>query len=368
MATPNRFAGVKKVRVESPDGESVELDARHAVAVCTGSEAMFPDIPGLKEAKPWTPREATSSSVLPKHLIIMGAGAVGCEMATAYSWFGAKVTVIAITEEILPRFAEQAGKIVRENLSSRGVVFHLATKVTAAKRTKKGSVEITMENGVTVSGDEVLVATGRKPSTGDVGLETLGLPTDGTSIVVDDSLCVGSVPGNWLYAIGDVNGRSPLTHMCKYQGRIAGDTIVARVKGRFGEGQKNIAWGKFSATADHDAIPQVVFTDPVVASVGLTSSAAKKAGRSVREVAVDLTTVGSLLHGDEQHGWAQWIVDSSSNKLLGATFVGRDVEDLLHASTVAVVGGVTLDRLVHAVPSFPTMTEVYLNLIDAAGV
>jgi len=114
-------------------------------------------------------------------------------------------------------------------------------------------------------------------------------------------------------------------------------------------------------------VPQVVFTDPIVASVGLTSAAAKAAGRSVREIAVPFMIPGSILHADGYTGWAQWIVDPASNTLLGATFVGRDVADLLHASTVAVAASVTLGRLVHAVPSFPTMTEVYLTLIDAAG-
>ena len=360
--------GVKRVKVESFDGESVELDARHAVAVCTGSEVVFPDVPGLKEAKPWTPREATSSSTLPRHLIVMGAGAVGSEMATAYASFGAKVTVITNTKEILPRLPSQAAKIVRENLSSRGVSFHLATKVTAVKRTKEGTIEATLENGETVSGDELLVATGRRARTEGIGLETVGLRIDRTPIAVDESLCVESVPGNWLYAVGDVNGRSPLTHMCKYQGRIAGEAIVARANGRLDEGQKNVPWGRFSATADREAIPQVVFTDPIVASVGLTSSQAKENSGPVREIEAALTTVGSLLHGDEQHGWAQWLLDEKSRKLVGATYVGRDVEDLLHASTVAIVGGITVDRLAHAVPSFPTMTEVYLNLIDAVGV
>jgi dihydrolipoamide dehydrogenase len=362
------IVGTRKVMVASEDGESVELQARHAVAICTGSEVIFPDVPGLKEAKPWTPREATSTSILPEHLIIIGAGAVGCEMATAYSSFGARVTVVTSTKEILPRFDAKAGKMVRESLTSRGAVFHLSTKVSSVNRTSGGHVQVILGNGEVVLGDELLVAAGRRPRTRDVGLDTLGLPTDGTPIAVDESLCVDSIPGRWLYAVGDVNGRATLTHMCKYQGRIAGDTIVARAKGLIGEGQKSAAWDKFSATADRYAVPQVVFTDPIVASVGFTISAAEKAGYSVREVSVPITTVGYLLHRDGQSGWAQWTVDATSNKLLGATLVGRDVEDLLHASTVAIVAGITLDQLAHAVPCFPTMTEVYLNLADAAEV
>ena len=361
------IVGTRKVKVEAWKGDAVELEARHAVAVCTGSEVVFPDVPGLKEAKPWTSREATSASVLPEHLVIMGGGVVGCEMATAYSSFGAKVTLISSTAEILPRLDAEAGRMVRESLTSRGVVFYLSTNVTAVKREPQGSVQVTLSNGKVVSAAELLVATGRRPRTGDVGLEALGLATDGTPIAVNESLCVTSVPGNWLYAVGDVNGRALMTHMSKYQGRIAGNAIVARAKGKSVEPDQSVAWDNFSATADHAAVPQVVFTDPIVASVGLTSAAAKAAGRSVREIAVPFTILGSILHADEYTGWAQWIVDPASNTLLGATFVGRDVVDLLHASTVAIAAGVTLGRLVHAVPSFPTMTEVYLTLIDAAG-
>lgn len=362
-----KIVGIKKVRIEAENQQPVELEARQAVAVCTGSEVVFPNVPGLAEAKPWTPREATSASVVPDHLVIIGGGAVGCEMATAYSSFGAEVTVVSASEEILPRFDTNAGKMVRENLVSRGVVFHMSTTVATVKRTSDGRVQVTLANGKVISAAELLVAAGRKPRTGDVGLEVLGLPTNGTPIDVDESLCVKSVPGNWLYAVGDVNGRALLTHMCKYQGRIAGNAIVARAKGWPDRGQDRTAWDNISATADHVAVPQVVFTDPIVASTGFTLAAAKAAGLSVREVAVQLTTVGSMLHTDKQGGWAQWIVDTATNKLVGATFVGRDVTDLLHASTVAIVGGVPLQRLMHAVPSFPTMSEVYLNLVDAAG-
>ena len=127
-----------------------------------------------------------------------------------------------------------------------------------------------------------------------------------------------------------------------------------------------LPWERTSATADRVALPQVVFTDPQVASVGLTRTAAKKAGRLVREVTAPLKTLGATLRADGyQDGWAQWILDDQG-RVLGATFVGADAADLLHASTVAVVGGLTVERLAHAIACFPTMSEVYLNLIQAA--
>jgi pyruvate/2-oxoglutarate dehydrogenase complex dihydrolipoamide dehydrogenase (E3) component len=360
-----RLTGVKKVEVKAPDGQTVELEALHAVVLCTGSHPLMPDVPGLKETNPWGPREATSASKVPGHLVILGAGAVGCEMATAFSSFGSRVTMITNSDEILPKIDPEGGKLVRESLVARGVQFYLSTKAVRASRKAINSVEVELPNGEIISGTEILIATGRKANTAGIGLEMFGLPTDSSAIPVDESLCVDSVPNRWLYAAGDINGRSPLTHMCKYHSRIASQAIITAARGTH---KSRRDWDEISATADHAAIPQVIFTDPVVASVGLTRTAAQLTGRSVREITAPVWTVGAMIHADGyRNGWAQWIVDGTSNKLLGATFVGEGVTDLLHASTVAIVGGMTLEQLAHAVPSFPALSEVYLNLLEAAG-
>ena len=361
-----KLVGEKRVAVTSKEGETVELTARHAVAVCTGSVPVIPNVPGLKEAKPWTPREATSSSKIPEHLIVVGAGAVGCEMATAYASFGAKVTVISPTMEILPKVDSEAGKLVREELEASGVQFFLQTHITHVERKDDGTIVVTGSPDMKISGSEILIAAGRRPRTDGCGLETFGLPVDGTPIEVDESLGVKSVPGHWLYAAGDINGRAPLTHMCKYEGRIASNAIIQRAKGE--KLPAHTPWGAVSATADRVAIPQVIFTQPAVASVGLTRTTAEKQNKSVRIIETAAVTVGALLHGDTfGQGWAQWVVDNRSNKLLGMTVVGKDVTELIHAATVAVVGGLSLEQLAHAIPCFPTMSEVYLNLADAAG-
>jgi pyruvate/2-oxoglutarate dehydrogenase complex dihydrolipoamide dehydrogenase (E3) component len=161
--------------------------------------------------------------------------------------------------------------------------------------------------------------------------------------------------------------RGPFTHSSKYHGRIAAAAILARLRGEKDAGFSE-PWSTVSATADIAALPQVVFTTPQVASVGLTRKAAKKAGRSVREVTAPVATLGARLRADGyKDGWAQWIIDAETEKVLGATFAGDGVADLLHASTVAVVGGLTVRQLAHAVPPFPTMSEVYLNLLEAVG-
>jgi pyruvate/2-oxoglutarate dehydrogenase complex dihydrolipoamide dehydrogenase (E3) component len=364
-----RIAGVKKVHVQAwGSSERIEYEARHAVAVCTGSGPVIPrGIAGLAEAKPWTPREAVSASSVPAHLVVVGSGPVGCELATAFVGFGGQVTLVAGGGSVLRRFEPEAGRRVREGLREKGVDVKLGTEVVKVERKGDGRVEVELAGGEIVTGSEILVAAGRRPKTTDIGLDTVGLE-DGSVPHVDDTLCVQSVPGEWLYAVGDTNGQAPLTHMGKYSGKVAGDTIAARAKGTLTKEATARAFGPYSATAQHAAYtPQVTFTDPQVASVGLTLVQALKQGNKAKEVAVKMSGPGTFLHAEGYDGWAQWVVDEESHQLLGATFVGRDTADLLHASTVAIVGGVTIERLWHAVPSFPTMSEVYVSLLDACG-
>jgi pyruvate/2-oxoglutarate dehydrogenase complex dihydrolipoamide dehydrogenase (E3) component len=364
-----KVVGERRIIVEN-GSNSVELQARHAVAVCTGSEPIIPEVPGLADAKPWGPRDATSSSIVPDHLIILGGGAVGCEMATAYSGFGAKVTLVTRTAEILAQIDPEAGKLVREALASRGVTILLSTSIVSVQRSAPGKpVTVWLSSGERITGSEILVATGRRAITHNVGLESIGLEDlvkTGHPLPVDESLRVTAVTGNWLYAAGDVNGRALLTHTSKYHGRIAANSIIARAKGVFPS--HLVKFDAFSATADQVAVPQVIFTSPTVTSVGLTRTKAKHEGRAVREVTAPTATLGARLHSDGYaDGWAQWIIDAESGVLLGATIVGQDAAELLHASTVAIVGGMKVEQLVHALPAFPTMSEVYLSLVDAAG-
>lgn len=364
--------GVKKVAVTNENGERAELEAKHAVAICTGSDPVIPNIPGLKESNPWGPRQATSSSEVPKHLLVMGAGAVGTEMATVYASLGGQVSLVSRSAELLPKIDPEAGKLVREGLESQGARVYVSTSVeSATQEGPDGAMTVQLSNGSSISGvTQILAATGRKANTSGIGLENVGLKTDGSPIAVTECLDVPSVPDGWLYALGDVNGRAPMSHSSKYHGRIAANVIIARSKqdGTDVPGS-NTPWSRVSATNDILAQPQVVFTRPTVASVGMTRRGAEAAGLAakIRVVTAPAATLGAKLHQEGYtDGWAQWIIDRESNKLIGATFAGDGVAELLHASTVAVVGGMTVDRLAHAVPPFPTMSEVYLNLLEAA--
>ncbi|MFT4212080.1 MAG: NAD(P)/FAD-dependent oxidoreductase [Microbacterium sp.] len=355
-----RLAGPRRVEVTAEDGGVTVLTARHAVAVCTGSAALLPDTPGLAQAEPWTSREATSVQEIPASLAIIGGGVVACEMATAFTDLGVRVTLLA-RGGLLGGMEPFAGERVAAALRDRDA--DVRTGVTVARVQRDGDqVVLTLEDGTTVDAAQLLVATGRLPRTGDLGLDTVGLAA-GDWLDVDDTMLVTGT--DWLYAVGDVNHRALLTHQGKYQARAAGDVIAARAQDAPVD---DAPWGAHVATADHAAVPQVTFTDPEVASVGLTARAAEAAGRRIRVVDYDLGAVaGAWTLADDYAGQARAVVDADRNVLLGATFVGPDVAEMLQAATIAVVGEVPLARLWHAVPAYPTVSEVWLRFLEELG-
>lgn len=353
-----RLTGEREVTVTSGGGERV-LRARVAVAVATGSEAVVPDIPGLREAEPWTSKDATSVTDVPESLVVLGGGVVACELATAFTDLGSRVTVVA-RSGLLGGMEPFAGEAVAAALRDRGATVLLGTAIAHVSRGADGVV-VETGDGTRVQASEVLAAMGRAPRTRGLGLAVVGA-VDGDWLDVDDTLCV--LGSDWLYAVGDVNHRALLTHQGKYQARAAGDAIVA--KARDVEPDTG-AWGAHVAAADHRSVPQVVFGDPEVASVGLTAQAARDHGLDVSVHDVDLGTVaGASLRRDGYEGRARMVVDARG-VVVGMTFVGPDVAEMLHAATIAVVGEVPVSRLWHAVPAYPTMSEVWLRLLEAYG-
>ncbi|GAB3162868.1 NAD(P)/FAD-dependent oxidoreductase [Amycolatopsis stemonae] len=349
------LTGEREVTV---DGDLV-LTARHAVIVCTGSVPSTPSIPGLDTIKPWGSREATSAESAPRRLGVLGGGVVGVEMAQAFATLGSEVHLVITGERPLPRTAAFAGDLVLHGLREAGVYVHTESGVERVAAGSDGT-ELTLKDGEVLVVDEFLVATGRRPATARLGLEAIGVEA-GRALEVDDTGRVSAVDGGWLYAAGDVTGRAPLTHQGKYGARAAGDTVAALAAGK---PVSSAAWSPFTATADHHAVPQVVFTDPEVAAVGLADA---RPGSADRVVDIDIAVAGSSLHADGYTGKARIVVDTERNVLLGVTFVGQDVSELLHSATIAIVAEVPLDRLWHAVPSFPTISEVWLRLLEAYG-
>jgi pyruvate/2-oxoglutarate dehydrogenase complex dihydrolipoamide dehydrogenase (E3) component len=356
----SRLSGEREVTVVASDGTARTLRARHAVALCTGSAASLPDIDGLAEAQPWTSREATAVREVPRSLAILGGGVVACEIATAYASFGCRVRMI-VRSGLLGGMEPFAADLVGEALLAAGVDIRYGASAVRVSRDRDG-VHVVLEGGGEVVADELLVATGRTPRTGDIGVEVAGLEP-GSWIDVDDTLRVRG--SEWLYAAGDVTGRALLTHQGKYQARAAGDVIAARANGGAIDDEP---WGVHVATADHDAVPQVTFTDPQVASVGHTARSAGDAGLRIRVLDYNLAAIaGASTQSDGYRGHARAIVDEDRGVLVGATFVGPEVAELLHSATVAVVGEVPIDRLWHAVPSYPTVSEVWLRLLETYG-
>lgn len=368
-----RITGDREITVTGADGGSTGaasggarvLRARHAVVLATGTTAAVPPVPGLREARPWTSRDVTNLHEVPGSVAVVGGGVVACEAAVWLRAFGAEVTMLVRGDALLARNEPWASALVALRFAELGIDVRFGASLSRAARPEVadtgegrvhgGPVELTVDGRPLVVA-EVLVAAGREPQTKD-----LGLPADVLErgfVKVDDHL---AVPGyDWLYAVGDVNGRALLTHMGKYQARIVGAVIGARAEGR------PLTGPRFLDLADHDKVPQVVFCDPQVASVGLTEAQARHRGFEVETAEYDLGRVtGAALQRDNYRGRAGLVIDVSRDVLLGATFAGPDVAELVHAATVAVVGEVPLSTLWHAVPSFPTVSEIWLRLLEA---
>ncbi|MFF4052850.1 dihydrolipoyl dehydrogenase family protein [Streptomyces chartreusis] len=357
-----RIDGPRRVTVTRDDGVPQTLTARHAVAVATGSDPVLPDLPGIEEARPWTNRHGTDSSTVPGRLAVIGGGGVGVEMATLWQGLGSRVTLLA-RRGLIPRMEPFAGELVAQGLTEAGADVRIGVQVTALRRADpNGPVTLTLDDGSELEVDEVMFATGRAPRTGDIGLDTVGL-TPGSWLDVDTTCLVKDVEGGWLYGLGDVNHRALLTHQGKYQGRTAGDAIGARAAGN---PLDDDAWGDHATTADQHAVPQVFFTDPEAASVGLTAEQAERAGHRTKIVDLDFNAAqGADLHADNYPGHARLVVDLDRDILLGVTFVGPGVSELLHSATVAIAGEVPLKRLRHAIACFPTVSEIWLFLLAA---
>jgi dihydrolipoamide dehydrogenase len=339
-----RLDGERRIAV----GEDV-LVAERAVVIATGSTPVIPPIPGLVDARPWSNREATTARVVPSSLLVLGGGVAGVELAQAWASLGSRVTIVEGEPTLLGREEPFAGEQVAAALVQLGVEIFTGTLAVAAAR-DGDIVRLELGDGTSLRGAELLVAVGRRPATNGIGLESVGLEP-GRALRVGENL--RSVEHTWLYAIGDVNGRALLTHMGKYHGRLAADAILGK---------------DVSIRSDGPLSPRVIFTDPQVAAVGYTFASAQEAGLNVRAVDVDTSgTAGASFVGRNTPGTSRLVIDDDRRVVVGATFTGTETAELIHAATIAVVGEVPLETLWHAVPSFPTRSEIWLRLLESYG-
>ena len=347
-----RLAGERRVNVEHEDGSIVEYEANKAVIVATGTGAAVPPIEGLRDIKIWDNRDATTAKEVPRRLLVLGGGVVGVEMAQAWRDLGAEeVTVVEMAPQLLGREEAFAAEALKEAFEEMGIKVLVNSKFVKAERDgDDGPVKGHLEDGTVIEADEILVAVGRRPLTADLGLDTIGLEP-GRYIDVDDHLIATGIDGDWLYVIGDVNARALLTHTGKYQARVAGAHIAGR---------------ETSAWSDRTAIPRVIFTDPQIAAVGLTEADARAAGINVHTVEYNVGwSAGAAALGEGISGPANLVIDGDRQVIIGATFVGPAVGEMLYAATIAVVGEVSLKTLWHATPAFPTVSEIWLRFLEA---
>jgi pyruvate/2-oxoglutarate dehydrogenase complex dihydrolipoamide dehydrogenase (E3) component len=359
----------KSVEVAGLDGVSYQLQARHAVVLATGSAPNTPPIEGLQDVQVWGTREATSAKEVPARLVVLGGGVAGTELAQAFARLGSTVTLVA-RSGLLRSFPAEAAGLVTAGLRADGVELRLHTATESISENDDGTFSLQLGDGSSVAAEKVLVATGRHPALEGLGLESLGFEPDEAGhlkLTADNSGLVKGVPGAepWLYAVGDAAGKNLYTHQGKYEARATGDAIAARAKGELAGVAQD--WSRFAQTANEHAVPGVVFTDPELAAVGRTLETAQRDGYNASSVELPIQVAGSSLHSENYEGWAQLVIDEDRKVLLGATFAGPDVAELLHAATIAVVGEVPLDRLWHAVPSYPTISEVWLRLLEKYG-
>ena len=337
-----RLDGDKRVVV----GEET-IEARRAVILAGGTTPLLPPIDGLADAKPWTNREATTAKRIPESIVIVGGGVVGAEMSQAYVSLGARVILVEGARRLLPTEEEFACEQVTDALVELGVDVRTGRKAANVERSGD-TLRVGLDDGSTVECGQLIAALGRRPHTDELGLDTVGLEP-GEYIDVDENM---QVPGHdWLYAVGDVNGRALYTHMGKYQARLAAEHILGN-----------------PSAAEHGAdgrqSPRVVFTDPQVAAVGHTEQSAKAAGLDVHVLDVGTSAnAGGSYYGRNAPGTSRLLVDKERDVIVGATITGAEVADFIHAATIAIVGEIPMGRLWHATPSFPTRSELWLNLM-----
>ena len=322
-----RLAGTGAVEVGG-----ARYTAKHVI-VATGSEPIIPPVPGLRELDGiWTNREVTGMKAVPRRLLVLGAGAVGVEMAQAVRRLGGQVVLVVNSTHVLPREPKPLGEALTEVLRRDGIELALGVHATAARRAGD-QYALDLDDGRTVSGDRLLVATGRRPRVAGIGLETVGIEANPRGIRVDAQLRAGER----VWAIGDVTGIWQLTHVGKYQGRVVAANILGAAR-----------------DANYEAVPRVVFTDPQAAAVGAAEARFSATAR-VSDIAKTATYTRAY---DKSNGFMTLLSDGE--RLTGAYALGPEAGEWLQQATLAIRARVPLDVLLDTIQPFPTFSEIYL--------
>ncbi len=322
--------------------------ARRGVVIATGTSPAIPPIPGLADAAPWTNRDVVKIRSLPASLIVLGGGAIGLELAQAFSRFGCAVTVVEALDRILAPEEPESSELVASVLRAEGIDVRTGSAASKVVRDGEG-VLLTLADGSEIRAAEILVAAGRRPNVRGIGLDTVGLDeTARPTFTVDQRMRVNGVDGLW--AIGDIAGKGAFTHMAMYQSGIAFDDITGAASPRLAQ--------------DH-AVSRVTFTDPEVGSVGMTEVQARAAGLDVQVgLANSATSSRGWLHGEGNEGLMKLIVDAKKGILVGASSVGPRGGDVLSMFNLAVHARVPIAELRSMIYAYPTFYRGALDALD----
>jgi pyruvate/2-oxoglutarate dehydrogenase complex dihydrolipoamide dehydrogenase (E3) component len=316
---------VREPGVVEVDGRELRYDQ---LVVATGSVAIVPPIPGLEGVEYWTNEDATETTEVPASLVVLGGGAVGCELAQFFARVGAHVTLIQSAPRLLPRVDAEAAAIVERIFAEDGIDVRLGANVTSVEP----GLRVTLDGGETLEAERLLLATGRRPFADGLGLEQLGVTIGGHGIEVDDRLTAA----DGVYAIGDCTGVAQFTHVGKYQARVAAANIAGR-----------------ETHADYRAIPASIFTDPQVANVGRTSGAGVVSAKWSLQ---DTPRTGTY-ERPRREGFVKLAADPERRVLVGAVAVGPEAGEWLQQLTLAIRAEVSLDVLLDTIQPYPTFSE-----------
>jgi len=333
-----RLAGPGVVEV---DGRQLHADQ---VIIATGSDSVIPPIEGLDEVGVWTNREATTLREIPRRAVMIGGSAVGVELGQFLRRYGAEVTIVQSADRLLNREDPRIGELTKGYLEAEGVDVRLNAKVVRARKNGESTV-VTLHDGSEVTTDVVVLGTGRQPRVADIGLETVGVQANHGGVIVDERCSVT----NGVWAIGDVTGVMPFTHVAMYQARVVADNILGRPR-----------------TANYTGIPRVVFADPEVAAVGLHANQARRRGMDAvsTELALADAIARPWTYEKDARGHLGLVADRDAGVLIGAWAVAAQASEWIHQAAQAIRAEIPIATLLDGVAQFPTYSEAYLKALE----
>jgi pyruvate/2-oxoglutarate dehydrogenase complex dihydrolipoamide dehydrogenase (E3) component len=323
----------------------IDIDGRQVgcrdLVVATGSRPAVPPIEGLDQVAVWTSDQALSAPARPVSLMVLGGGAVGCELAQAYAGFGVAVTLVeAATQLVSGEDAAIAAELATV-LCGRNIDIRLGTEVKAMEATARGQARALLDGGSVIEAEQVILAVGRTPATAGLGLDTIGITPDGTGALAVDPRC--HVEGQThVWAAGDVTGTAPYTHGANYQAQVVTHNLLGGDR-----------------VADYRAIPRVVYTHPPMASTGMTTERARDDGIDVITATMDMSELARAATDGAAGGLLILVADRARHVLIGAAAVGPGADEWISEASVAIRASIPLTTLADVVHPFPTFAQAY---------